>query len=145
MVFIPFINTMLQKTLQFLQDNKIFYLATSENGKPRVRPFGLVVEHGGKLWFSTANIKPVYRQLQVNPLVEISATAPSMDWIRLSGKAVFENNKEVKRKAFEVMPMLAQIYQGPDDPAFEVFYLADAEVVFQGLGRYDEKPETHRL
>ena len=138
-------NTLLQKTLQFLQDNKVFYLATSENGRPRVRPFGLVVEHEGKLWFSTANIKPVYRQLQANPLVEISATAPSMDWIRLSGKAVFENNRKVNQKAFEVLPMLAKIYQGPDDPAFEVFYLADAEVVFQGLDSYGQKPEIDRL
>jgi uncharacterized pyridoxamine 5'-phosphate oxidase family protein len=136
---------MLQKTLQFLQENKIFYLATSENGRPRVRPFGLVVEHDGKLWFSTANIKPVYRQLQANPLVEISATSPSMDWIRLSGKAVFENNSEAKQKAFEVMPMLAKIYQGPTDPAFEMFYLTDAEVVFRSMGNYGQAPEIHRL
>ena len=126
---------MLQKTLKFLRDNKTFYLATSENGRPRVRPFGLVVEHGEKLWFCTANTKAVYRQLQANPLVEISATSPSMDWIRLSGKAVFENNGEVKRKAFDVLPMLASIYQGPDDPMFEVFYLADAEAVFQTFGQ----------
>jgi uncharacterized pyridoxamine 5'-phosphate oxidase family protein len=136
---------MLQKTLQFLQDNKTFYLATSENGRPRVRPFGLVIEHDGKLWFCTANIKPVYRQLQANPLVEISATSPSMDWIRLSGKAVFENNSNVKRKAFEAMPHLTQIYKGPEDPAFEVFYLDHAEVVFQGLGNYGQPPETHHL
>ena len=136
---------MLKKTLKFLQDNRTFYLATTEGGKPRVRPFGLVVEHNGKLWFSTANVKPVYRQLQANPYVEISATSPSMEWIRLSGKAVFENNAEVKRKAFELLPMLSNIYKGPDDPAFEVFYLTDAEVVFRSMGNYGQEPEVHRL
>ena len=136
---------MLKKTFQFLQENKTFYLATTEDGKPRVRPFGLVIEHDGKLWFGTANTKAVYRQLQGNPFVEISTTSPSMEWIRLSGKAVFENNGEVKRKAFELLPMLSNIYQGPDDPVFEVFYLADAAVTFQSLGNYGQKPELHLL
>ena len=136
---------MLQKTVKFLQDNRTFYLATVEDGKPKVRPFGLVLEHDGKIWLSTANMKPVYRQLQANPYVDISTTSPSMEWIRLSGKAVFESNTEVKRKAFEFMPALSRIYKGPTDPAFEVFYLADAEVVFRSMGNYGQEPEIHRL
>ena len=136
---------MLQKTLKFLQDNKTFYLATTEDGKPRVRPFGLVIEHDGKLWFGSANTKAVYKQLQANPYVEISATSPEMEWIRLSGQAIFENNIEVKRKAFELLPMLSSIYKGPDDPVFVVFYLADAAVTFRSLGSYCQEPETHRL
>jgi uncharacterized pyridoxamine 5'-phosphate oxidase family protein len=136
---------MLQKTLNFLRDNKTFYLATVENGKARVRPFGLVIEHGGKLWFGTANTKPVYRQMQANPYIEFSATSPSMEWIRLSGKAVFDSNIEVKRKAFELLPTLSNIYKGPEDPAFEVFYLADAEVTFRSLSSYHQNLETHKL
>ena len=136
---------MLQKTLNFLQECKTFYLATVDGGRPRVRPFGLAIEHDGRLWFGTANTKSVYRQLQTNPHIEISATSPSMEWIRLSGKAVFESNSDVKRKAFELLPMLASIYQGPDDPAFEVFYLADAEVVFHSFSAYGQTPEIHRF
>jgi len=136
---------MLQKTLKFLQDTKTFYLATTEGDQPRVRPFGLVIEYEGKLWFGTANTKAVYRQLQANPFVEVSATSPQMEWIRLSGKAVFENNAEVKRRAFEQLPALSNIYKGPDDPAFVVFYLTEAEVVFRNMGSYGQKPEIHRL
>jgi len=136
---------MLQKTLKFLQDNKTFYLATTEGSQPRVRPFGLVIEHEGKLWFGTANTKAVYRQLQANPRIEISATSPQMEWIRLSGKAIFESNAEVKRQAFELLPTLSNIYKGPDDPVFVVFYLEDAEVTFHNLGSYGQKPETCRL
>ncbi len=136
---------MLQKTLNFLLENKTFFLATVDGGQPRVRPFGLVVEHEGRLWFGTANTKAVYRQLQANPRVEISATSPDSDWIRLSGKAIFAQNTEVKRKAFETMPMLSNIYQGPEDPTFEMFYLDEAEVSFWAFGDHDPKPETHRL
>lgn len=136
---------MLQKTLQFLLDSSVFYLATADDGLPRVRPFGLVLEYDGKLWFGTANTKPVYRQLQANPHVEISTALPSAEWIRLNGKAVFENNAAVKQKAFEIMPTLKSIYAGPDDPVFEVFFLAEAEVSFWSMGDYTRKPETYRL
>lgn len=137
---------MLQKALQFLQENKPFYIATVEDGKPRVRPFGLAFEHGGKLWFGTANTKPIYRQLQANSNVEISTTSPTAAWVRLSGKAVFESNFDAKRKAFELMPTLSDIYKsGPEDPTFEVFYLADAEVVFQSMSTYGQESEVYRL
>jgi uncharacterized pyridoxamine 5'-phosphate oxidase family protein len=136
---------MLQKTLTFLQECKTFYLATVDGDKPRVRPFGLALEHEGKLWFGTANTKEVYRQLKTNPRVEISATSPSMEWIRLSGQAVFDSNHDVKCKAFELLPMLGNIYQGVDDPVFEVFYLADAEVIFHSFSTYGQTPEIHRF
>ena len=135
---------MLQKTIQFLRDSKIFYVATVESGKPRVRPFGLVLEWDGKLYFGTANTKAVYRQLQACPDVEISATSPQMEWIRLSGKAVFDGNKAAKEKAFEVMPDLGNLYKdGPNDPTFEVFYLDEARVTFYSFASYGSIPETH--
>ncbi len=136
---------MLQRTLNFLLENKTFFIATIDGEQPRVRPFGLVVEHEHRLWFGTANTKAVYRQLQANPRVEISATSPTADWIRLSGKAIFEQNLDVKRKAFEAMPMLSDIYQGPEDPTFEMFYLDDAEVSFWTFGVHVPKPEIFRL
>lgn len=136
---------MLKKTLAFLQNAQTFYVATVDEDKPRVRPFGLVLEFDGKLWFGTANTKSVYQQLQANPRVEISATLPSMEWIRLSGNAVFENNSAVKQRAFELMPSLAQIYQGPENPVFEMFYISEAEVLFQSMASYGEQPKTYRF
>ena len=133
---------MLNRTLAFLQENKIFYIATIDGDKPRVRPFGLAVELEGKLYFCTGSAKPVYCQLQVNPQTEICATSPAMEWVRIAGKAVFDANLDAKRKAFEQMPMLADIYGNPENPAFEVFYLTDAEVTFQSFGG---TPETGRL
>lgn len=135
---------MLQKTLQFLQDSKVFYIATVDDGKPRVRPFGLVFELDGKLYFGTANTKPVFRQLQACPYVEISATSPQMEWIRLSGKAIFEGNRIAKEKAFEIMPSLKDMYPtGADDPTFEVFCLDDAKVTFYSFATYGTEPQTH--
>ncbi len=41
----------MQEVLKFLTENPTFYIATVEGNKPRVRPFGFVMEYEGKLWF----------------------------------------------------------------------------------------------
>ncbi|MDR3110578.1 MAG: hypothetical protein LBU65_12985 [Planctomycetaceae bacterium] len=51
----------------------------------------------------------------------------------MSGNAVFENNMDVKRKAFDDLPVLANIYQTCKNPTFVVFYIAGAEVTFYSM------------
>ncbi|MDR1702787.1 MAG: pyridoxamine 5'-phosphate oxidase family protein [Sporomusaceae bacterium] len=120
----------MQEVLQFLKDNPIFFLATAEGGQPRVRPFGFVMDFEGKLCFGTSNQKPVFKQMQANPKVELSASTASR-WLRLSGSAVFITSPQAKAKAFEVMPMLKQIY--PDDSLFEIFTLENAVATFASM------------
>lgn len=124
------------KTIEYLKKCKVFYIATVDGDKPRVRPFGVVIDHEGKFYFTTANTKPVFHQLQTNPHVEICACDPAeMSWLRLCGKAVFDPNPTVKKMAFYILPALAEIYGTPENPDFEVFYLIDAEVSFCTLGQ----------
>ena len=95
----------MEEVLQFLTEHNPFYLATVEGDIPRVRPFGFVMLHQGKLYCSMANTKDVYRQLQLNPKVELSTTgADGATWLRVSGKAVFDSSMEVKIKALELFP-----------------------------------------
>lgn len=119
----------MNEVLQFLTDNPIFYFATVDGDKPRVRPFGFIMEYEGKLWFCTSNQKKVYKQLQANPYFEVSTTSRDMKWIRLTGKAVFNSTPEAKAKALETMPTLKQMY-ADNDPIFEVFYIEEGEATF---------------
>ena len=41
----------MDEILKSLTDNQTFYLATVEGDKPKVRPFGFVMEFEGKLYF----------------------------------------------------------------------------------------------
>ncbi len=132
----------MSEAVKFLSDAGTFYLATVDGDKPRVRPFGIAVEHEGKIYFVTGNQKDVYKQLQVNPNFEVSATAKDNSWIRLKGKAVFENNIEVKKKAFEILPALAGLYKTPDNPIFEVFYASEGEAAIYS---FTEAPKTFKL
>ncbi|MDR3280916.1 MAG: pyridoxamine 5'-phosphate oxidase family protein [Synergistaceae bacterium] len=101
----------------------VFFFATVDGDHARVRPFGFIMEFEGRLYFTTGNKKPVYSQLKKYPHTEMSAMLPDNKWIRLEGKAVFDGSMPAKRKAFEVLPDFKHIYQSPENPDFEVFYL----------------------
>lgn len=113
--------------VKYLSEAGTFYVATVDGDKPKVRPFGIAIGHDGKVYFGTSNQKEVYKQLKVNPNFEVSTTAKDGSWIRLKGKAVFEENMAVKKKAFEILPVLANIYGSFDSPVFEVFYISEGE------------------
>ncbi len=133
----------MDEVLQLLRAARVFYFATTEDGQPRVRPFGFAMVFEGKLYFTTGNKKPVYRQLQADPRVEMSGMVSESDWIRLSGKAVFDGSMAAKKKAFELYPGFAGLYGTPESPDFEVFYLQDGEAQVWAYG--NRVPRTIKL
>ncbi|BAF58399.1 MAG: pyridoxamine 5'-phosphate oxidase family protein [Pelotomaculum sp.] len=122
----------MDEVLKFLTDNPVFYIATVDGGRPRVRPFGFVMKYEGKLWFCTNNQKNVYKQLRENPYFELCTASPDRKWLRLKGRAVFNSTPQAKAKALEVMPELKAMYSA-DDPIFEVFYVEEGEATFYSL------------
>ena len=74
-------------------------------------------EVDGKLWFCTNNQKDVYKDMQENPEVEISVSSPEYAWIRLHGKAVFENNMAAKEMCIQ-NPIVKGQYGEATNPIF---------------------------
>ena len=119
----------MNEVVKFLQENPVQYLATvGRDGKAKCRPFMFCFEMDGKLWFCTNNTKEVYKDIQKNPCIEVCVSSPAYAWIRLNGKAVFENNRTVKEGCMK-NPIVKGQYQSADNPIFEVFYLEDAHAV----------------
>ncbi len=119
----------MNEVVKFLTENPVQYLATvGRDGKAKCRPFMFSFERDGKLWFNTGNQKNVYKDMQENPNIEICIASPDYVWLRISGRAVFVNDLEVKAAALE-NPIVKGNYQTPENPTFEVFYLADAHAV----------------
>lgn len=114
---------MMQKVSAFLQENPDGYLATTEAGKPRVRPFQFQFEEDGKFYFCTATTKPVYQQLQQTAFIEFCSSSKNGAWLRLSGPIVFSPDRSLKQRILDASPMIRGIYQTPDNPVFAIFYL----------------------
>lgn len=109
--------------VNFLDGNINGFLATLEEGRPRVRPYQFMLEYEGKLCFSTNNTKEVCKQLTLNPAMEFSCSNPQGGWIRLSGDVKFSDGPAIKAAILEKSSVVKSIYKTVDHPAFEVFYL----------------------
>lgn len=119
----------MKEVVEFLQANPVQYLATvGRDGKAKCRPFMFCFEKDNRLWFCTNNQKDVYKDMKSNPNIEVSISSPNYAWIRLNGKAVFENNMEVKEECMN-NPIVKGQYNSANNPIFEVFYLENAHAV----------------
>ncbi len=79
--------------------NPAFFLATVEDGEPRVRGMLLYRADERGIIFHTGTIKDLYRQLLANPAVELCFN----DWqenvqVRVRGKAVLVNDLRLKEE-----------------------------------------------
>ncbi|MDR3077058.1 MAG: pyridoxamine 5'-phosphate oxidase family protein [Synergistaceae bacterium] len=131
----------MKQVVDLLRQAGVFHIATVDGDNARVRPFGFVMEFEGRLYFTTANTKPVYQQLKKNPHTEMSAmlSGSSDKWIRLEGHAVFDGNMAAKRQAFEIFAGFKTIYQSPENPAFEVFFLENPSATVYSMTAAPEK------
>lgn len=113
----------MEEILKLIKESGYGSLATVEDGKPRVRPFGFMFEEEGKLYFCTNNKKDVYNQLMDSPYVEYSVTSKNMVTARISGQVTFCQDLDKKEKALNSSELVKNLYKSADNPIFEVFYI----------------------
>ena len=121
----------MEEVLEFLKKAGTYYLATDDNGQPRVRPFGTIHQFEGRLYIQTGKRKSVSMQIHANPRREICAFLDGT-WLRVAAKAVEDDRREARVSMLEAYPDLRRMYD-PDDGNTEVFYLEDATAVFSSF------------
>ena len=115
-----------QRISSYLNHVPAWFLATSVDEQPHVRPFSFCALEAGKLWFSTSQNKDVYRELQENSRFELSAWRPGNPWIVVAGKAVFaEPSPQLRKAGFEHMIGLGEAHDTPHDELLVFFYVTD--------------------
>ena len=129
--------TQLEKIVEFLDKAKVYYLATDEDGQPRVRPFGTVLLYNGRLYIQTGKVKSVSKQLEKNPNAELCAFMEGT-WLRVSGRLVNDDSLEVKTAMLDKYPELKGMYSA-DDGNTQVLYFRSGEAVFSS---FTSAPET---
>ena len=100
-----------------------YFVATVENGQPRVRPFGLVLEYQGRLYFGVGDHKASYRQLVELAVLEISAVDEAKNWLRIRGEAEFDDDPTLLAEIFQLMPHLKPQYSQDGGPRLKPFFI----------------------
>ena len=120
----------MSKIYEFLKECKVFYLATTINNVPAVRPFGAVMEFNNTLYISTGKQKIVYKQLCENSNIQIVALKNgTRDWIRISGNAFETEDFHIKKMMLKACPILLNRFPTFDNPNFAVFELKNIQVL----------------
>ena len=127
----------MKETQEFIKKCGVYYLATIDNDKPRVRPFGTIEIFEDKLYIQTGKKKDVYKQILNNPHVELSAFSEGR-WIRVEGELVPDDRMEAKKDMLDKNPNLRGMYDELDDNTI-VLYFKNAKATFYS---FTEAPKT---
>ena len=120
----------MSKVYDFLKDCGAFFLLTVNENTPVGRPFGAVMEYENRLYFTTATMKEVYKQLKANDNVQIVALKHgTREWIRISGKAKECFDFDIKEKMLECCPVLVKRYDSPKSEFFALFSVEEIKAV----------------
>ena len=137
MVSIANQETKMDEIYEFIRKCGTYYLATLEDGQPRVRPFGTVNVFEGKLYIQTGKSKDVSKQIQKNPHVEICCFDGSR-WCRVAGELVRDDRIEPKEAMLEQYPNLKSMYSASDDNTEVLFFRNAVATIYS----FTEAPKT---
>ena len=118
----------MKEVQEFLKNAGVYYLATVEDDKPRVRPFGNAEIFEDKLYIQTGKKKDVYKQIEKNNNVEICAFKDGK-WIRVSGKLIADDRVEAKKDMLDKNPTLRGMYDENDDNTIVLYFESGTAVI----------------
>ena len=125
----------MEEVYRFLKECGTYYLATDEDGQPRVRPFGTIDLFDGRLTIQTGASKAVSRQMLKNPRVELCCFQKGK-WLRVAATAVEDPRLEAQEHMLEAYPGLKNRYQAGDGNT-QIFALEHVTATFSSFTEED--------
>ena len=109
-------STSIEDCYQFIRDCGYFFLATSVDNQPKLRPFGMIYTDGKSIYFATDKRKSVFTELKENSNIELASYNPRTHrWIRIEGTAELDTSLTVREAMMNAYPMLRQKYSGEEE------------------------------
>lgn len=102
--------TNLEYVDQFLNETGVFFLSTTDDDQPKIRPFNVHLIHEGKLCFLTGDKKDVYQQLMKNHKMQIVTLNRKTEWLRIEGTASLCEDQTIAEDILKNSPFLRKNY-----------------------------------
>lgn len=127
----------MKEVQKFLKECGVYYLATVEDNKPRVRPFGTAEIFENHLYIQTGKKKDVFKQIAKNPNVEICGFKDGK-WIRVKGKLIPDDRIIAKKDMLDKNPNLRNMYDENDDNTIVLYF----ESGIATISSFTEEPKV---
>ncbi len=121
-------NKTAKEALTLLREVKSVTFATINDGGPSARIIDVMFVEDDGLYFLTARGKSFYRQLKAKPTVAICGMNEKFVSARLVGDVTFCEDKSVVDKAFDLNPVMNDLYPG------EKRYVLEGIHLYKGKG-----------
>lgn len=128
----------LKKVEDYLKQVDFFSVSMVDGNKPKCRPLAFQLYLNGELYFGVGTFKDVYKQLEVNPNVEICA-CNGEDFLRYYGRAVFEKDDTIADMVLSKAPAMQKIYNETTGFRLGTFHLEEATAEFRSKMRIVEE------
>ena len=118
-----------QELCDIIAKAKTLFMATVDGDQPKNRPISGHFIDGERVIFGIGGFKDVYCQLAANPKLEFVGLYDGVKWLRLTGRAVFDEGAEREthqEKMLETLPFLRKIYNAETSNKLMTFHLEDA-------------------
>ena len=107
---------------KFIRECGYFFLATSIDNQPKLRPFGMIYSNKKALYIVTDKRKNVYSDLIANPQIEMASyNLSTRRWIRIRGRAEAESSVLIKEEMINAYPLLKQKFDGDAEMFLVIF------------------------
>lgn len=118
------INISVNDCYQFIRECGCFFLATSFDNRPKLRPMGMIYSNDKSLFIVTDKRKNVHTDLINNPQIEMASyNLNSQKWIRMNGKMKVESSNKIKEEMMAMYPMIKQKYMDKEEMYLVIFKL----------------------
>lgn len=134
-----------ERILSILQKPQLSGLASmTEDGKPWVRYVVTIADDQLTLRCATFVEARKVKQIAANPEVHLTCGVNSLTemapYLQIQGRATLTTDKEVRHSFWS--PMLAPIFDGPDDPKYAVLEIAPYRIEYCTPGSYEPEVWT---
>lgn len=123
------INLSIGDYYKFIRECGYFFLATSADNQPKLRPFGMIYSNGETIFFATDKRKNVHSDLQNNSKVELASyNIYTHKWIRIRGKAQVDSSVQLKEEMMTMYPNLRCRYHNDKEMYLVIYKLLIEEI-----------------
>ncbi len=116
-----------EKVNEFLNRAGVWYFLTTDGNRPKGRPFRFHLLKDGTIYFGTGTFKNVFRQMTVNPHVEVLAVCGN-EFLRYDGEAVFEESNDLADIVLANAPAMQKLYNDTTGYKLGMFHLVNGKV-----------------
>lgn len=123
------IEISIDECYKFIRECGYFFLATSLDNQPKLRPFGMIYSNKKALYIATDKRKNVYSDLITNPQIEVASyNLNTRRWIRIRGRVETESSIWIKDELMNDYPLLKQKFFSDAEMFLVIFKLLIDEI-----------------